>query len=106
MKLIEMEQFRDEIFVEYLKNNFDFVESKIIVNERHRQLEELKKQQENIQEKEQEEEKIVEKVEEIVAPKEIIEDTEVITVQFTITDTKTKIIKLREYLKENEIHYE
>ena len=69
-------------------------------------MEELKKQQEEKLEQEKQEEKVVEKVEEVVAPKEIIEDDEVITVQFTITDTKEKIIKLRDYLKENGINYE
>lgn len=106
MKLLNMEEYWDEILIEYKKNNFDFVAAKTKVIERHKQLEELKKQQENIQDKIQEEEKIVEKVEEVVTPKEIIEDTEVITVQFTITDTKAKILKLRDYLKENEINYE
>ena len=105
LKLIDMEEYKEEILIEYNKT-LNFVDSKTKVIERHRQLEELKKQQESIQEKIQEETKIEEKVEEVVAPKEIIEDTEVITVQFTITDTKEKIIKLREYMKENEIHYE
>lgn len=105
LKLIDMEEYRDEILVEYI-TNFDFVDAKTKVIERHKQLEELKKQQENIQEKIQEEQKVVEKVEEVITPKEVIKDTEVITVQFTITDTKEKIIKLRDYLKENEIHYE
>lgn len=106
IKLIEQEEYREELLIEYKKNNFDYVDSKIIVNERHRKIDELKKQQEEKIEQEKQEEKIVEKVEEVVAPKEIIEDDEVITVQFTITDTKAKILKLRDYLKENEINYE
>ena len=105
LKLIDMEEYKEEISIEYIQT-LDFVDAKTKVIERHKQLEELKKQQENIQEKVQEEEKIVEKVEEIVAPKEIIEDDEIITVSFTITDTKAKILKLRDYLKENEIYYE
>lgn len=105
LKLIDMEEYKEEISIEYIQS-LNFVDAKTKVIERHRQLEELKKQQENIQEKIQEEQKVVEKVEEVITPKEVIEDTEVITVQFTITDTKEKIIKLRDYLKENEIHYE
>lgn len=104
-KLIDMEEYRDEIFVEYQKT-FDFVDAKTKVVERHKQLEELKQQQEEKQEQEKQEEKVVEKVEEVVAPKEIIEDDEIITVSFTITDTKEKILKLRDYLKENGINYE
>lgn len=105
LDLINMEEYKDEIYVEYQKN-LDFVKSKMLVVERHKQLEELKKQQEEKLEQEKQEEKVVEKVEEVVAPKEIIEDTEVITVSFTITDTKEKILKLRDYLKENGINYE
>lgn len=105
LKLIGMEEYKEEILIEYNKT-LDFVDSKTKVLERHQQLEELKKQQEEIHNKMQEEEKVAEKVEEIVAPKEIIEDDEIITVSFTITDTKEKIIKLRDYLKENGINYE
>ena len=105
LKLIDMEEYRDEILYEY-NQTFDFVNSKTKVIERHKQLEELKQQQETKLEQKIEEEKVVEKVEEVIAPKEIIEDNEVITVQFTITDTKEKILKLRDYLKENEINYE
>ena len=96
---------KEEILIEY-NRTLDFVDSKTKVVERHRQLEELKKQQEEIHEQVMQEQKVVEKVEQVITPKEIIEDNEVITVQFTITDTKEKILKLRDYLKENEINYE
>lgn len=105
MKLIDMEEYKEEILIEYNKT-LDFVDSKTKVLERHKQIEEIRKQQELKEEQQKQEEKVVEKVEEVVAPKEIIEDNEVITVQFTITDTKEKILKLRDYLKENEINYE
>lgn len=105
MKLIDMEEYKDEILLEYIPT-LDFVNAKTKVIERHKQLEEMKKQQEEKLEQEKQEEKVVEKVEEVVTPKEIIEDTEVITVHFTITDTKEKILKLRDYLKENGINYE
>ena len=105
LKLIGMEEYKEEILIEY-NRTLDFVDSKTKVVERHRQLEELKKQQEEIHEQVMQEQKVVEKVEQVITPKEIIEDNEVITVQFTITDTKEKILKLRDYLKENEINYE
>ena len=106
LDLIELEDNKEEILIEY-KKCFDFGKSKLIVVERHKQLELLKQQQEEKLEQEKQEEEIIGKVEEIIeVPKEIIEDDEVITVQFTITDTKEKILKLRDYLKENEINYE
>lgn len=105
IKLIELEEFKDEILIEY-KRCLDFGKSKLIVIQRQKQLEEIKNQQEQIQEQEKQEEKVIEKVEEIITPpKEVIEDDEVITVTFTITDTKEKILKLRDYLKENDINY-
>lgn len=105
IKLIELEEYKDEIMIEY-KQTLNYADSKVKVFLRHKQLEEMKKQQEEKLEQEKQEEKVVEKVEEVVAPKEIIEDDEIITVSFTITDTKEKILKLRDYLKENGINYE
>lgn len=99
MKIIDTEEYRDEILVEYLKNNFDYVDSKIIVNERHKQLEELKKQQEEKLEQEKQEEQVVEKVEEVIeevsVPKELIEDDEIIVVQFNVKGEKSKIKELK-----------
>lgn len=106
LKLIELEEFKDEILLEYNKNGFDFSKAKLGVITRKKQLEEIKKQQEERQLQFDEEEKIVEKVEEIVAPKEIIEDEDIITITFTITDTKENIIKVREYMKKEGIKYE
>lgn len=106
MKLIEMEEYRDEIFVEYLRNRGNFTQSKMNVIERHKMMDRYKEAQQEIEEANKEFKEVVEKVQEVIKPKEIIEDNELITVQFTITDTKSKIIKLRNYLKENEINYE
>lgn len=106
LKLIDMEEYKEEISIEYIQS-LNFVDAKTKVIERHKQLEEMKKQQEEKLEQEKQEEEIIGKVEEIIeVPKEIIENDEVITVQFTITDTKEKILKLRDYLKENGINYE
>lgn len=104
LKLIELEEYKDEILVEY-KNNLDFSKSKLEVIARHKQLEELQNKLEEKREKFEQEEKVVEKVEEITTPKEIIEDDEIISVTFTITDTKEKILKVREFMKEEGINY-
>lgn len=105
LKLIELEEYKDEILIEY-KQNKDFSKSKLDVIARHKQLEELKKQQEIREEEKQQEEQIIEKVEEITAPKEIIEEDELLTATFTITTTKENIIKVREFLKKEGISYE
>ena len=105
LKLIELEEYKDEILVEY-KNNLDFTKSKLDVITRHKMLEEVKHRQEEVQLQINEDTKIVEKVEEITTPKEIIEDDELLTVTFTITDTKENLIKVREFLKKEGIKYE
>lgn len=110
IKLIELEEYKEEILLEY-KNNLDLTKSKLNVLTRHKQLEELRKKEEEKQLMFNEEDKIVEVVEkvieeEITAPVEIIEDEELLTVTFTITDTKENIIKLREFMKKEGIKYE
>lgn len=94
LKLIDMEEYKEEISIEYIQT-LNFVDAKTKVVERHKQLEELKKQQEVKLEQEKQEEKIVEKVEEVVAPKELIEDDEIITVQFNVKGEKSKIVELK-----------
>lgn len=106
LKLIDLEEYKDEILLEYNKNGFDFSKAKLDIMARHKQLEEIKKQQEEVQLQINDEAEVVEKVEEITTPKEIIEDDEMLTVTFTITDTKENIIKVREFMKEEGINYE
>ena len=106
LKLIDLEEYKDEILLEYNKNGFDFSKAKLDIITRHKQLEEIKKQQEEIQLQINDEAEVVEKVEEITAPVEVIEDEDIITVTFTITDTKENIIKVREYMKKEGIKYE
>ena len=102
MDLIEMEEFKDEILLEY-KNTHDFVSSKKIVLERHRKLEEINKQQKEVQLVIGKEGEIEEEVDEIVAPVEVEEK---IKVQFTIEATKEQIKKLKLWLESEEISYE
>lgn len=100
LKLIGMEEYKEEILIEY-NRTLDFVDSKTKVLERHRQLEELKKQQEEIHNKMQEEEKVAKKVEEVIEiPEEIIE------IQFTIKTTKNKAKKVKDFLLAEGIEYE
>ena len=106
LKLIELEEHKDEILLEYNKNGFDFSKAKLDIVTRYKQLEEIKKQQEEIQLQINDEAEVVEKVEEITIPKEIIEDDELLTATFTITTTKENIIKVREFLKKEGIEYD
>ena len=110
LKMIEMEEYKEEILLEY-NSTLDFAKSKMIVIERHKQIEELQRQKEELAKKEDEEQKVVEIVEqvieeEITAPQEIIEEEELLTITFTITDTKENVIKVREFMKKEGIRYE
>lgn len=106
VKLIELEETPSNLLYEYQQNDYDLTKAKLTLIERQRQIEELAKQREQVQEVVKQEEKMVEQVEEIVAPKEVVEEQEVITVTFTITDTKENIIKVREFMKELGVKYE
>lgn len=112
IKLIELEEYRDEIMFEY-KQTLDFTNSKIKVVERHKEIEYMQQLQKKVKEEQKQNDIIVQKVEEtikeveeITTPKEIIEEDEVIIVTFTIKDTKEKIIKVRDFMKEEGINYE
>lgn len=103
---ILLEDDKDEIFLEYKMNGLDYPKAKATILNRKKQLEELKKQEVIIEEQQKQNEKIEEKVEELIAPKPIFENEEVLEVSFTIKTTKDKILKLKEFLKENGIEYE
>ena len=105
LKLIELEEYKDEILFEY-QNTLDFAKSKMTVIERKKQLEELKTRQLTQEEIDKANEIIVGKVEEITIPKEVIEDDELLKVTFTIETTKQNIIELKKWLNERGIKYE
>ena len=104
IKLIELEEYKDEIMFEY-KNCLDFAKSKMLVVNRHSAIDTIKAQQEIKQEIENQEEKIVEQIDEIIAPIEVVKE-KTMTVTFTITDTKENILKVREFMKKEGIKYE
>lgn len=101
LKLIDQEEYRDEILYEY-NQTLDYVDAKTKVIERHKQLEELQKQKESQQQSTEQEQKIVEAVDEIIAPVEV-EEAE--TYQFEVVATKEQIKKLIEFMKELGVEY-
>ena len=113
LKLIDLEEYKDEIVIEYLKN-LDFAKSKMLVIERHRQLEEIKKREEELKAQQEQEQEVVEKVEEVVEeikpPVEIIdveaqEVEEIFTATFTVKTTKAKLKALKNFMESEEIEY-
>ena len=115
LNLIDLEEHKDEIMIEY-KNSLNFANAKIIVANRYKQLEEMKKRQEELERKQEEEQKIAEKVEEviedeIIAPVEIktttLEDEEEkFIIQFTVKATKSKLKELKQFLQDGGYEYD
>lgn len=105
LDLIEFEEYKDEILLEY-KKCLDFGKSKLIVLQRKKELEQIQQQNEIKQEQEKQEEKVVEKVDEITIPKEVIEEEQLLKVTFTLETTKQNIIELKKWLNERGIKYE
>lgn len=112
IQLIKMEEFADEIMLEY-KNSLDFGNSKMKVVERHKQLELMKQREEELARKKAEEEKVIEVVEEVIeeeitAPElieEEVEEQQMMVVAFQVTATVEQIRELKQWLKERNIQY-
>lgn len=113
LDLIELEEYKDEILLEYRKS-LDFGKSKLIVIQRHKELEEIKRREEELKTQQEQEQEIVEKIEEVVeeikAPVEIIdveaqEVEEIFTATFTVKTTKAKLKALKNFMESEEIEY-
>lgn len=103
LKLIELEEYKDEIFVEY-KKSLDFTKSKLEVCTRYKMLEEVKQRNEQQVVKKEQEEQVVAVVEEVVAPK-VVDDEDVITCSFTVTGTKSQIRQIKNLIIELGLDY-
>lgn len=92
----------DELLVEY-KRSLNFTEAMQTVLERHRRIEAERKSLDTREEQKAAEKAAVSRVE-ALAPPTVQE--ELLTVTFTVTDTKQRLIALREWMKENGYKYE
>ena len=106
VKLIEMEETPSNLLYEYQRNGFDLTKAKLTLIERQKQIEELAKQREQVQEVVKQEEQVAQVVEEIVAPKEIVQDDEILEVAFKVKGTKTQILCLKHFIEELGVEYE
>lgn len=113
LQLIELEEYKEEILLEYNKT-LDFANSKLVVVQRHKQIEEMQKRQEELARKKAEEEKVIEAVEEVIeeeitAPElvedEVEEEQQMMVVAFQVTATVEQIRELKQWLKERNIQY-
>lgn len=101
LECISSDENRDEVLYEYQQNGFNYTNAVLTIRKRHEDIQKISEQQDKVEEIQQEEQKVAEKVEEIITPpKPIIEDDEVIKIQFTVEIKKKNVSLLKQSLKE------
>lgn len=114
IKLIELEEYADDIMLEYTKD-FNFSRAKLqvlnrIAEKKRLEEERLKRQQQEEQDK-QLEQKVEEAEDELKMPEEVVtlqeekEETEFATV-FKVIGTRDQIVSVRNFMVENNIKFE
>lgn len=100
----ENEELVAEMMVEY-KKSLNVSNSILSVKQRHKALEEERKRQEALKEFKAQEEKVIEKVEEVIAPKEIVEE-KTYKATFTVIGTVNQIKSLKDFMDKEGIKYD
>lgn len=100
----ENEELVAEMMVEY-KKTLNVSNSILSVKQRHKALEEERKRQEALKEFKAQEEKVIEKVEEVIAPKEIVEE-KTYKATFTVIGTVNQIKSLKDFMDKEGIKYD
>ena len=110
LKLIETQEHKTEILVEY-KQNLNVSNAIMIVNNRFKAIEEEKKKQEELKQLQQfivnkakESDKYIEK-ETLIAPT-IVNEDKILTLKFTVKATRSKLQELKKFLKDGGYYYE
>ena len=107
IECINSDENRDELLYQYLNNGYDYSNAVLEFRKKQEELNRLKELQKQQLEEQDQLSKVVNKVEEIItAPKEVIQDDEVIKVSFTLTGTKEQIKKIKDLIIELGIEYE
>lgn len=111
IELINTQEFNDEIMVEY-KKDLNLSRSILEVKQRKEELKKLEELKAKREEEAKQQQEIIQNVEkaleqEIVAPKEIVEEEkpQLLEVTFTIKGTKEQILGLKQYIIDNKIEY-
>lgn len=105
VKLIELEDTPSNLLYEYGRNGFDLTKAKLTLIERQREIEELAKKREQVEEVVVKEEEIAEYIEEITAPKEVIQEDEILEVTFTVRGTKPQLLEIKRLIVELGVEY-
>lgn len=103
--VINNDENKEELMLEYLNNGFDYQDAKLTLYDRKRKIQELIEKQKEINDLVVEEELVAENIELNGMPKEIISDDEVLVATFTVKATKEQLKELKQWLEEREIEY-
>lgn len=105
IQVINSEENKEELMLEYLNNGFDYQGAKLTLYNRKRKIQELIEKQKEIDNLVVEEELVADNIELNGMPKEIISDEEVLEATFTVKATKEQLQELKRWLEEREIEY-
>lgn len=104
IKLIELEEYGNEIMVEYLQT-LDFAKSKLIVINRNLEKQKIEQEKLKRQEQEQLDKKLEQAVDEIVIPAGDMqiedENTKNYITRFEVEGTKEQLINLKNFMEQN-----
>ena len=106
IELIKLEEYHDEIMVEYLKD-FDFAKAKLTVYNRIAEINKIKEEKEKREQLQQQDQILENKVDEIVIPVNNVEKPveNILTTRFQVQGTKEQLIGLKQYMIENKIEF-
>ena len=108
IELIKLEEYKDDIMVEYLKE-FDFAKAKLTVFNRLNEINRLKEENAKREQQEQLDKQIEQQVEKIVIPTNVesVENSvdNLLTTRFQVTGTIEQLKALKEYMIKNNIRF-
>lgn len=107
IKLIELEEYSNDIMVEYLKD-FDFAKAKLTVVNRIAEINRLKEEKEKIEQLQQQDKILEDKVDEIIIPVDNVEKPvdNILTTKFQVQGTKEQLVNLKQYMIQSNIKFE
>ena len=108
LQVIELQEYKDEILVEYMKD-LNFTRAMKDVSDRHKALEQVKEQQTIKEEQKLTDEQVIAKVDSLLAPK--VEEAkptsdEILEISFKVRGTRKKLKELKEFLNNGGYDYE
>lgn len=109
LTLIDSQEHKEEILIEY-KKNLNASQSITMIVNRYKELEEMKKKQEELQQVKKVEKENIQRVERILSTPTRIEiktnDEDILQIAFSVRGTREKLKELVQFLKERGYDYE